>query len=553
MADSPDISRPASEKSGTEPTKPDTAFNPDWRFVVAFCSLSIITLMAALDATSISVALPIMAQLLRGTALEAFWSGTSFLLTSTVFQPVIGSFSSIFGRKPMIYTSLVLFGIGAIVAAVAKNFAVILVGRSIQGIGGGGIIIMTEIVATDMVPLRERGKWFSFISSMWALGTVIGPLLGGGFAQNASWTWIFWINLPFIAIGGLMITLFLTLNYKTSSFVKKLARVDWIGAVVFIGATTGFLIPITWGGVMYPWSHWRTLVPLILCAVALIAFVAYEEWLTRIGREPIIRTSVFKNRTSAVTFFTTVIHGIVLWSILYYLPLYYEAVKEFSPILAGVALFPQTFTVAPASVVAGVLIAVTGKYRNITWFGWATTTVGMGLLILLKASTSTPGWIFLNLVSGVGTGVLFSAMAIAVQAASSNEDMAHSVTMFAFFRAAGQTFGVAISGTIFQNQMKKELLKHPLLAENASNWSQDAAGLVQIIKQMPAGLAKDQLKDSYVGALKYVWIVMTVLAFVAFVVSLGTEALPLDRELVTEQGFQYKKKKGDEETKEVKD
>lgn len=119
-----------------------------------------------------------MAKALGGSAIEAFWSGTSFLLTSTVFQPIIGSFSHIFGRKPLIYLSLAFFTAGAIVAAVANNFTVILVGRSIQGIGGGGIICMTEIVITDMVPLRERGKWFSMFSVMWSLGTVVGPLLG---------------------------------------------------------------------------------------------------------------------------------------------------------------------------------------------------------------------------------------------------------------------------------------------------------------------------------------------------------------------------------------
>jgi MFS family permease len=119
-----------------------------------------------------------MARALGGTALEAFWAGTSFLLTSTVFQPVIGSFSHIFGRKNLIYVSLALFLAGCIVAAVADNFTVILVGRSIQGIGGGGIIAMTEVVVTDMVPLRERGKWLSIISAMWSIGTVTGPLLG---------------------------------------------------------------------------------------------------------------------------------------------------------------------------------------------------------------------------------------------------------------------------------------------------------------------------------------------------------------------------------------
>ena len=122
-----------------------------------------------------------MAKALSGSALEAFWSGTSFLLTSTVFQPVLGSFSHIFGRKPLIYVSLALFLAGAIIAAVANNFTVILVGRSIQGIGGGGIISLTEIVVTDLVPLRERGKWFSFISAMWSVGTVAGPLLGKSF------------------------------------------------------------------------------------------------------------------------------------------------------------------------------------------------------------------------------------------------------------------------------------------------------------------------------------------------------------------------------------
>lgn len=188
--DSPIPSTPPSEHS--EESSSSNEFNPGWRLILAFVSLSVVTLMVALDATSLSVALPIMAKLLGGSAIEAFWAGTSFLLTSTVFQPVLGNFSSIFGRKPIIYISLTIFGVGAIVAATAKNFGGILVGRSIQGIGGGGVITLTEIIVTDLVPLRERGKWFSFISAMWALGTVLGPLLGGGFAQNVSWSWIFW-------------------------------------------------------------------------------------------------------------------------------------------------------------------------------------------------------------------------------------------------------------------------------------------------------------------------------------------------------------------------
>ncbi|PSN69750.1 MFS general substrate transporter [Corynespora cassiicola Philippines] len=536
----------ANAESGSDvsPKPAQEAFKPGWRFLAAFASLSVITLMAALDATSISVALPIMAKVLGGSAMEAFWSGTSFLLTSTVFQPVLGSFSHIFGRKPLIYVSLALFLAGSIIAAVAKNFTIVLVGRSIQGTGGGGIIVLTEIVITDMVPLRERGKWFSFISAMWSIGTVAGPLLGGGFAQNVSWRWVFWINLPFIGIGSVMITLFLNLNYKTDGFLAKLGRVDWPGMFLFIGSTTGFLIPVTWGGVQYPWDSWRTLVPLIVSAAGLVLFIIHQElW----APEPLIRTSVFKNTTAAVTYLETVMHGIILWSVLYYLPLYYEAVKEMSPILAGVALFPQTFTVAPAAMIVGASISITGRYRWALWSGWALTTLGMGLLVLLQTHTTTVEWVFLNLVGGVGTGMLFPAMALTVQAAATSQDQAYAANMFSFLRAFGQTLGVAIGGVIFQNQMKKKMLTYPLLADMAGEYSKDAAGLVQVIKAMPAGEMKDQLKDSYADALKYIWIVMAAFSAVALVASAATKAYPLDRALETEQGFKEKRKSQDVE------
>ncbi len=140
-------------------------FNPDWRFFLAFATLSVVTLAAALDATSLSVALPIIADKLKGSAIEAFWSGTSFLLTSTVFQPSYASISHIFGRKPLVFIALTFFTVGAIIAALSNNFTMMLVGRSLQGIGAGGIISLTEIIITDMVPLKERGKWFGYVSN----------------------------------------------------------------------------------------------------------------------------------------------------------------------------------------------------------------------------------------------------------------------------------------------------------------------------------------------------------------------------------------------------
>lgn len=343
----------------------------------------------------------------------------------------------------------------------------------------------------------------------------------------------------------MLITIFLQLNYKTSSFLAKLRRVDWLGMFLFISSTTGFLIPITWGGVQYPWDSWRTLVPLIVCAFGLIGFIVHQE---RFAVEPLIRTSVFKNRTAAITYLSAVIHGIILWSILYYLPLYFQAVKGMTPIMSGVAIFPWTFTVAPAAGIAGFTIAKTGNYRTITWVGWFLSTFGNGLLIYLKTETNTVSWIFLNLVGGVGTGMLFASMAIAVQASATTEDQAYAANMFSFLRAFGQTLGVAIGGVIFQNQAKRKMLTYPLLADKASDYSKDAAGLVEIIKALPADSPmKFQLRESYTEGLRYVWIVMTVFAFVAFVANFFIKAYSLDTALETEQGFKEKRKSKDVE------
>ncbi|KAJ8114865.1 hypothetical protein OPT61_g3354 [Boeremia exigua] len=536
--------------SSTEEYDPKVTekFQPGWRFIAAFGSLCIITLMAALDATSLSVAIPIMARALGGSAIEAFWSGTSFLLTSTVFQPVLGSFSHIFGRKSLIYVSLAFFFAGCIIAAVAENFTVILVGRSIQGVGGGGIICLTEMVVVDTVPLRERGKWFSFFGAMWSIGTVAGPLLGGGFAQNVSWRWLFYINIPFLGIGAILITFFLKLNVKHDSFIAKLRQVDWIGMTLFLASTTGFLIPVTWGGVQYPWDSWRTLVPLIVCGFGMVLFVVHQEFF---APNPLIRTSVFKNMSAAILFLATIAHGIILWAILYYMPLYYQAVKGMSPILTGVAMFPWTFTVAPASVATGIAIAMTGRYRWANRAGWFLTTLGMGLLIYLKVNTSTVAWVFLQLVGGIGTGILFPAMALAVQASAAAKDQAYAANMFSFLRAFGQTLGVAIGGVIFQNQMKKKMFTYPLLAEMASEYSKDAAGLVEIIKAMPAGDVKDQLKESYTHALRYIWIVMLVFSGLALIGSWFIKAYDMNAALETEHGFKHEESERDVE-KEIK-
>jgi MFS family permease len=245
-----------------------------------------------------------------------------------------------------------------------------------------------------------------------------------------------------------------------------------------------------------------------------------------------------------------VLHGLILCCLLYYMPLYYEAVQGYSPIIAGVALFPDTFTVAPLAVVTGISITMTGHYRWAVWSGWAITVLGVGLSTLLKADTSIPAWIFLTMVSGIGLGILFPSMQFSLQAATTNKDMGFAVAMFSFFRTFGQAIGVAIGGVIFQNQMEKKLRAYPQFASRANELAKDAAALVQIIKATPDGQDKLDLRTAYIDSVRVIFIVLCALAGVALISSFFIKSYDLNRALETEQGFKAEKKSKENEAEE---
>ncbi|KAB8305027.1 hypothetical protein EYC80_004332 [Monilinia laxa] len=498
---------------------PKIEFKPTTAFILAFSSICLITLAAALDATSLSIALPIITTKLRGTAIEAFW----------------------------------------------------LVGRSVQGIGGGGILTLGEILVTDLVPLTVRGayfgymgmlsvSYFGYMGSIWAIGSVGGPLMGGAFAENLSWRWIFWINIPIIVSGAIAIILFLKIKRTPGNLLAKVKRFDWFGSVIFVSSTISFLIPITWGGVMYAWDSWRVLFPLLIGVAGLVAFAFYEkrlsdrafdsegELLPGDSLEPIIRFSIFSTWSTMFIYFQTMVHGMVLWSLLYYLPLYYEAVQGYTPIISGVAVLPETSFVAPMSVIIGVLVAKTGRYRWALWSGWVLATFGAGLLYLLEPKTSIVQWAFLNVPISIGTGMLFPAMALGNQAASRPQDAGHAAAFYAFDRVFGQAIGVAIGGVVFQNQIREKLLSYPSLASMATQYSKDATALVEIIKSMDEGLEKTQLKQAYADSLKMIWVVMCTLCGAALITNLFVKRYSLEVEHKTLQGLKEEKRGGDTES-----
>jgi hypothetical protein len=335
-------------------------------------------------------------------------------------------------------------------------------------------------------------------------------------------------------MGTIFVLLFMRLQFVPKPLLSQLRSFDWIGMALFLTSTTSFLLGLTWGGVLYAWNSYHTLVPLVLGACGCVAFAFYEAYL---ASTPLIPLVLFQNRTAVVSYTGTVITGMVLWCILYYMPLYFEAVQGYRPVISGVALFPQSFTVAPIGAVTGALIVKTGKYRWAIWLGWALGTLGLGLYCVLEVGTSIPGWIFLNLVSGLGLGFLFPGIATAIQASVASEHAAMAIAMFSFFRSAGQALGVAVGGVVFQNRMEANLLTYPNLAPLAKEYSADAAALIEILRAMPEGTEKQDLKQAYVDSFRIVWAVCCALGGMAMLISLLTRHYSLDQTLATDQGI----------------
>lgn len=304
-----------------------TPWTPSRREYLIMITLAMVSFIVALDATILVPVLPNLASSLHGTSTQSFWAGTSYLLTSAVFQPFIGALSDAFGRRGALFSSLSLFTAGTVVCARAKSFTILLLGRSAQGIGkynaplfstdsvlivdpgGGGIISLTSIIFCDIVPLRQRPKFFAAVLASWAIGTVTGPVVGGACIDHLDWRWGFYINLPFCAIGLIMVPVCVKLKaVQERPLLEKFKGVDWVGGVIFVGSMTVLLMGLSWAGVQYSWRNIQTLVPIIVGVVGLVVLFGWEKW----TKLPFLRASLFYNLSAIVAFYCALISGFVV-------------------------------------------------------------------------------------------------------------------------------------------------------------------------------------------------------------------------------------------------
>ncbi|KAJ5644821.1 efflux pump antibiotic resistance protein [Penicillium longicatenatum] len=501
-----------------EACRPDIE-EPEWKaskevFQVLFC-LSIIGTMASLDMTIFLPILPLIAKDLDGDATSTLWVGSAYLVPCAGFQPIWASLSDIYGRRQTLVASLGLFVIGSVVGCVAHNMATLLAGRAIQGVGGGGLIPLAMIIITDLVPLRQRPKYAAIVQVSMALGTILGPLIGGCFEEYTSsstgWRWVFYINFPLSVLAGVM--LFTSVRFQKGGV--QLRSIDWIGQVLFIASISIFLIGLSWGGVQYSWGSYQTLVPLCLGVVGIIATGLWEFLGTS---HPFIRLSILTDRSSLAVYAAAIVQGTIMYGCLYYVSLWLEAIKFESGVMTGVGLLPISIALMPTSIVIAFVISKTGRYRWALWFGWVTTIAATGVTIILHRHTSTVSWIFIFAFVGFGHGVLFNALLVAAQACAPAKDVAYAASMYTFFRTLGFAIGVIIGSTVLQNFMATKLSELGLPTAIAHN----AEGYISTLKTLSPGSAlREGVLDAYVYGLDSIFEVMTGIG------ALGLLATPL--------------------------
>lgn len=279
-------------------------------------SLSIASLLSALDVSVISTAMPSMINDL-GSSYAYAWIANAYFLTMTAFQPLYGQTANIFGRRSLTLLAVLLFAIGSAIAGAAPNLGALIAGRAIKGIGGGGINILIEIVVADLVPLRERPKFISIIFTAYTIAVVLGPVIGGLLAQRVTWRWIFYLNLPVAGVALVLLAVVLRVQYTKDTMKNSLKRVDLAGNTLLITSVVSVLLALTWGGVDSPWSSWRTILPLVLGLLGIIAFLAIES--TTLIPEPTMPMRIFSNRTSLGGFALTLIHAMLMYWVSYFL------------------------------------------------------------------------------------------------------------------------------------------------------------------------------------------------------------------------------------------
>lgn len=406
------------------------------------------TLLFSLDQLVVATAMPQIVRELNGLS-QLSWVFTAYMLTSTVTIPIYGKLSDVFGRRGSYILGIAVFLVGSILSGISQNMTELILFRALQGIGGGAMMVTAVAIVGDIFSPAERAKWQGLNMGMYGIATIAGPVLGGWLTDNFSWRWVFYINIP---IGILAIVI-------AAAYMPRIARrvqdraVDLPGALLIATGLAPLLLALTWGGDKYPWASWQVVVLLFVAVSALFTLVLVEQK----THDPILSLSLFKNKTYTISIMATFLTHSGLYGALLYIPLFAQGVIGMSATNSGLILMPMMIGLISASVLSGLIVSGTGKYKVLTIIGMIVTVLGMALLVQIGVKTTNIALSWRMVILGIGMGVGMTIFITMVQSAFGQEKLGEVTAGYQLFRNIGGTVGTAILGGVLNSQLASQL------------------------------------------------------------------------------------------------
>jgi EmrB/QacA subfamily drug resistance transporter len=412
-----------------------------------FGALLLVLFIASLDQTIVSTALPTIVGDLGGLQ-HLSWVVTAYLLASTVVGPLYGKLGDLYGRKRVLQVALVLFLVGSALCGLAQSMPQLIAFRAVQGLGGGGLIVVSMAVVGDLVAPRDRGRYQGLFGGVFGVSVVAGPLLGGFFVDNLSWRWIFYINLPLGAVALAVISV----AFRSPQATER-HRIDYLGTAVLAAGLSGVILYTSLGGTTYAWDA-PAMLAMLVAGVALLTVFPFVE--SR-AAEPILPLELFRNQTFRTTSAIGFVIGFALFGSVTFIPLYLQIVKGHSPTDSGLLMTPMMLGVLVTSTASGYLISRYGRYRVFPIAGTAIATVGLYLLSTLQVATATEVAAGYMLLLGLGLGLVMQVLVLAAQNAVDYRLLGVATSGATLFRQVGGSIGVSVFGAIFTNELGREL------------------------------------------------------------------------------------------------